>query len=770
MRLQLGLRAGALVASVVALNHSIGAMAQDTAPSEASAASAAAPSDAGDIIVTARRREESLQSVPVAIAAFTSESLRARGIRDTIDLTYSTPGVVFTSVGTSVNPVFTIRGQSRASNGAGLPSVITYLNEVPLSNVAGVLPTYDLSSVQVLKGPQGTLFGRNTTGGAVLAYTQKPTHELGGYGEFTYGNYDLIEGEGALNLPISDAISLRLATQITRRDGWTKNVGVGDDYGDRHRNAFRASVLLEPFDGFSNLTVFDYLDGDEAGMAHINVAVLPTGPQRLPVLAPFFDCGTSPACDIDLVPNLGPRKTNVNLAPRTTFKVWGISNTTTLDLGPVQIKNIFGFRSSKFNYTQDTDGLPLKLVDLYFLQNVSQYSDEIQFSGNALDDRLDWMVGGFYLRDKPGGREGQAVDAFRPDVFPISITNDIASFFSNRSKAVFGQASFEILSGLKINAGLRQTWDQQSGCSLTSPLELPYVNEPTLAQCKTADQFQASLKSNALTYTFGADYQATRDVFLYVTTRKGYRGAGFNTPKFGAALADLQSFRPEVLTDVEVGAKTRWRLGGWSGHVNIAAYRAKYKDIQQIVPVPLDIDGDGNTANDPQNGFLVTNRADATTKGFELEAAVSPNRAVTLTVSTAYIDANFTRQKLPPVLAGVAAALQPFNYTPEWTFSAAIDAELYERSGFGTINAHADYYWSDNIQYDALIAPSYDLVNARIDWNGIMGSKLDLGVFVKNLFDKNYIVANGTANPNLGYFSAMYGDPRMYGATLRYNF
>ncbi len=769
------MRIGGSVSLVVLAMLSVGRVearelsADSSAPADATTGEA---DIAGDIVVTARRREESLQKVPVSVTAFDQESLRARGIENLIDLQKATPGVVFAEYGTSINPVYTIRGQQKAAAGAGLPSVITYLNDVPMPNIGSAAPSYDLSSVQVLKGPQGTLFGRNTTGGAVLVTTRAPDYELGGYLQVSAGNRSMWDFEGALNVPlVEDAVALRLAGKITRRDGWTKNVGVGADYGDRHRNSFRASLLIEPSSAIKNTTVLDYYDQDEAGSAEITNAILATGPQRVAALAPYYDCGTSPSCDVDLVPDLGPRKTDVNLAPRTTAKVWGVSNTTSIDLDAVKIKNIVAYRSGRYQYQQDQDGTPLRLLDVYIKQGQRQFTEELQFFGK-LFDRVDWLVGGFYLKDKPDGPQGQATDAFRPDAFPISNTVNTSAFFSNTSKALYGQLSVEVVDGLKVDAGLRQTWDRQTGCSIKRPLKFPYYSDQlTLDECKSGNGYEGAVKSNQLTYTFGINYNPTQDWLLYATTRKGYRGAGFNLPKFNPNLDPVQSFTPETVKDVELGSKLNWSAGGWRGRLNVAAYRSKYSNIQSLVTVGPNFDGDNDPSNDPQNFFLIANIASATIKGVEVDGViVPPIDGLQLSYGLGYTDAKYGQTALPPALASAGATLPAFAFTPKWSFSVAADWKIVDTQDKGSITLHGSYYWVDKMYHAQRLAPAYDRLDARIDWENVMGLDVDLAVFVNNVFDSDDIVGNGVSNGSLGFYSAIYGDPRMAGVSVRKSF
>lgn len=235
----------------------------------------------GDIIVTARRTAENIQSTPVSITAFGAESLRQAQIRDTQDLLFKTPGVFLAGSGGRENSNFSIRGQSKALAGNSAPGVISYFADVPAPTLGSSIPTYDLSSVQVLKGPQGTLFGRNTTGGAVLYYPTIPSYDLEGYVQASYGSYDARVAEAAINLPLIDQrVALRVAGQYQKRDGWTRNIGVGNDADDLNSRALRATLLFEPADGLMNTTIVDYYRNRSTGGGSVLVDVF-AGPNAL---------------------------------------------------------------------------------------------------------------------------------------------------------------------------------------------------------------------------------------------------------------------------------------------------------------------------------------------------------------------------------------------------------------------------------------------------------------------------------------------------------
>jgi iron complex outermembrane receptor protein len=758
-----------------------------------------------DIIVTARRREESLQTVPVSVAAFSGEALEQRQVVELRDLTISTPGLSFSQSGSKSNVNITMRGQSKSVVGVGLPAVVTYLNEVPLPTYGSSLPTFDLASIQVLKGPQGTFFGRNTTAGAVLVYTQQPTYNFGGYLSASYGSYNLFETEGAVNVPIvTDKLAARVAWNTAWQDGYTKNLSYpGRDFDNLDDVAVRGSILFEPFEGVRNVTVLDYFKSySRTGGTILSAAN--GGVARVPALAQFLDCsaaaapgfGCDPAAptpqnDVDLMVErqrqIGNRAQYSAIYPDTRLTVKGLSNTTTIELGAVTFKNIFGLRRSILSLDASTIGTDIPYVVAYNRVNDRQITDEVQFSGSLLDDKLSWLVGGFYLKTTPGGLNGLALSLFRGVLDGgVQNTRFNHNYYRDESKAVFGQLIYDfdgILPGLKANAGYRYTWDKQTGCTTSNRFFLdPRISE---AQCNdlpdgsgaTGTSYKGSVKSSAPTWTVGLDYQANRDIFFYVTARKGYRGGGFNSPRLGGTLVPFQTFAPEKVTDVEVGSKLNWSTSGMRGRFNLALYRSKVDSIQRtlnsIVP---NADGDNDPSTDPSGTTLVYNGGSARIQGMEIDASISPIEGLSLNVGAAYTDPKYTSVAAPPAIAAIVAAglgtgsAANFTRTPKWTVTLDGRYEVPLGDDNGMLAFNVNYYHSSKVNYDDILQKPFDTVNARIDWNGVMGSNFDLGFFVRNLFDVEYVAGGNTAGIGTTLLTGSLNPPRMVGVQVKMHF
>ncbi|MGD1956886.1 MAG: TonB-dependent receptor, partial [Sphingomonadales bacterium] len=426
--------------------------------------------DLETILVKARRREESILTVPISVSSFDANMLQQRSVITTQDLTFVTPGLVVAPALSRDVPAFVIRGQQRQADGTGSPAVVTYFADVPLNTQGSILPTFDVQSMQVLKGPQGTLFGRNTTGGAVLLYPNAPTYELGGYGRISYGRYDEVIAETAIHVPvINEKLAVRVAGQRARRDGYTEHLAGGDDPDDRDTWSFRGSVLWQPNETITNTLIGDYYEANEAGTSTVLNSLYPNdvitdgGVARGPLA--FLLDSDIPGLDVDL--NLaaqqenGIRTVNPDFELRSNRVLWGITNTTEVELDAITLKNIFGYRSTFVDSSRDFDGTPAPLNNQAGVFASNQITNEFQVFGDLFDERVTYIAGAFYLKETPDQpNNGSSVNFFGP--------NEAELYFENKSTALFAEASVkldEIKKGLKLNIGFRYTWDDITRCN-----------------------------------------------------------------------------------------------------------------------------------------------------------------------------------------------------------------------------------------------------------------------------------------------------------------
>jgi iron complex outermembrane receptor protein len=753
-------------------------------PAHVANAQTAASANTGleEIVVTARRREEKLQSVPISITAFTAADITEKNISSAQDLTVFVPSLIMNN-NAGFGSGYSLRGQT-ASLGAGA-GVVAYFAEVPLVNGQTGIGTfqggtgpgqfYDLENVQVLNGPQGTLFGRNTTGGAVLFTPQKPTNNFEGYGQVTIGSYNWHEFEGAVNVPIvSDKVLLRLAGNVSMRDGYTTDVGpgpaTGKDYSNRDYWGFRASLVLRPTDDIENVTIFSSLYRDEHGPGVVLAGINPTG-----TLVQTVGLATAQAY-LAAQAARGPRLTSNG--PSGIDKEWdyGVINITHWDVAEnVAIKNIAAYQVDKNSaYQVDFDGSPFQIQDVLprrgepWTAASQQYSDELQFSGKALNGNLQWTIGGYLEYSAPSTfpefdviQDIQVAPAF---FLPTLITVQEGS--TQRSQAAYGQTSYDFggvspaLEGLKLTLGYRYTWDYRSDdsaivipafgglCAVKAGLFAP--------NCLLA----SSGNFHAPTWTAGIEYQMTPETLLYVKGSRGYKSGGFNlsTPKQSA----FSNFKPEYVTDVEIGVKSDWEFMGVKARTDLDLFHDDYSNIQRSVTQLI------NGLSSP----VTENAASAEIQGVEFQGTVIPVAGTELSLAYSFIAAKY--ESFVDPLVGSLAGLE-FPFAPKNKISVTARQDLPIPSEWGKLSLSATYSYQSHVRGDNTfsatgIIEGYGLLNLRADWRDVYGMPLDVSMFVTNATDETYVTKNFGLYNVFGVQSLEYGEPQMIGAQLRYHF
>jgi iron complex outermembrane receptor protein len=741
----------------VALLWPCATMAQEAVP--ANSAEAASNRDEEAIIVTARRRQESLQDVPIAISVASQAELTEKNIQSVTDLQQSVPSLT-TSGPYRNTPIVTIRGQGGYTPG-GIPSVILYMNEVPLATSAqagspgGALGAnglfFDLENVQVLKGPQGTLFGRNTTGGAILIQSRRPQMDFGGHVTLTAGNYDNREIDAAVNVPlVADKLALRIAGNAQDRDGFTFARSTpshpnGLDLDDTRHIALRGSLLAD-LGGFENLAVVDYVKVDHHGVSAIlkSVNSNPFAPVNL-----FFP---GLAALVPVQDALGVRE-QVGLSSTMGgfLRRWSVTNTTTIPLGDtITLKNIAAFSRSKYQQTIDGDGTPFPLFDPIQSQSVPyvtrQFSNEIQLQG--VSGRLAWVSGFFYLKqpEEDNFTEHTNVTFGRP--------RSVGFKQFESSKAIFAQADYGLTDALTFTAGLRYTWETIGRAAREIRPNGTCFSQFANTDCivSNSGNFQAP------TWTIGLNYDVSRDTMVYVVSRRGFRSGGFNLD--GDTPQDDQVYGEETVTDIELGAKTSARIGSVRLNASAAYYHQWYDDIQLQQTTTSTVTGGPLT--------VVKNGGKARIDGLELEASARIGSALTLNGHFNWIDFKYT-SFASDVILPVLPTLPKYKYGIGATYRLPLPDSV------GTFSISASYDWQDK----SLVVPysdpfnqrdSYGLLTLGANWRDVGGTPLDLGFFMTNATNKEYVLGGLPLTNQLGTSTLTYGAPRMYGFRLGYRF
>ena len=770
-----------------------------------------------EVMVTARRHAEALEKVPEAVDAVRPATIDARGVFSANSITEVAPGIHMQAVyADRQDAVMTIRGQGQTA-GTEYPSVLTYFNEVALPRLS-TGEFFDLENLQVLRGPQGTLFGRVTDGGAVLLTPAKPVNDFEGSIEGKFGNYGLNDYLGVLNVPIiNDKLLVRASFDINRRNGFTYDRGVtpaqaaagavdpnaGRWFDDIHYDSYRVSVVARPTDNFENYTVFAYFAAHESGSGLQLTAV------DAPILTGVFGSLFPPAVAAgytslmqqEVAQNLalGPRSTALSEYEFSDRLNVILTNTTTWRVNDnLTIRNIFGWVRDWEEAPDDFDASFLPLIETnrppFAWVNFKQYSEELQFQGKALQNMFTWQ-GGFYadLKQPDGIQED-----YITELFALVKTQEVMD--TDHSYAVYGQGTYDFsnwIHGLRFTAGLRYT--KELNISMTNQAT---IISPTFALCPITTTAGGSTPAqagaivagtsiispnpagcaftfrgpeNALTYNFTVDYDLAPDKMVYIATRRGFKGGGFN---WTYSSLDTAGYAPEYIQDVEIGFKGDWRLGDMRARTNIDLYRANETNIQRLVVFVL------NSSIDS----AIRNAASAIVQGVEFEGTLVPVQGLTLGLKWVYTDANYNK-------SDAAAACGSVVTTPEFCpLNRIADAPLNQISldvhytipmdqsrGSITMGGSWNYQTSvaltDN-SYEAAQAgepnaplqPAYSLLNFDATWSNFLGKPIDLSLFITNATNQTYAVGSTDLSYNFGISGYLYGEPRMFGGSIKWRF
>lgn len=829
------------VTGVVGLLATLPAMAQVEAPmpeaapgtQNESAIDQLAPAAAGDraaqpgeatasfgieeIIVTSRKRAESIQSVPLAVSAVSGDALERANVSDVSQLSTQVPSLTIVpgSSGSKAIPTFAIRGQSQQElTILADPSVPIYINDMVIERQQGVNQTlFDLESVEVLKGPQGTLFGRNSTGGAINIKANRPSKISEGYVGATFGNFGRFNTTGMVNVPITDWAQLRVAGQTTDSDGYIKDVVLDENINHEHTKAARVSLALQPAEGLDSLFTYSRFIEDDGGTGVFIQklapgsganATRPDGSANPTAAALGYQGALSGEQILADQQARGIYKTASGADQYTRISTWDIANTTTYELNDnLSVKNIAGYRRVTGGNFDDIDGMPIPFFQIARDYDFKQWSEELQLSGNT--ETLNWIVGAYYFNEKGGTKDysitlkpattspGNQIPQPHPNRFPgWSLTWPTGE---NTSKSVFAQATQKLdplLEGLALTVGARYTWDERiarvrnrSGnstnpdgpevCRFSRDLDGDGTDETPAAQVPIAD-CDVSFKKDFSepTYNISLDYQVTKQNLVYLAHRRGYRTGGFGA-RAATQAALSETYDAEIVTDFELGTKNDFTVGGRPLRVNLAAYYSDYKDIQRLLTDPA--------TNPPQT--VPVNAGKATIKGGELELTFMPTDHLTLSGFYSYVNAGYDEfldcgVDADPNMPGVQCTdrkSQPFARAPKNIYSITARYDLPVDSKIGAPGVQLNYYHTDgfssNDSYDPNQAVSgWNLMNLRADWTSVMGSSWNVGMSVNNLLDKEYVLPVGDVYTSsiIGVVSRTPGAPRTYLFDVRYNF
>jgi iron complex outermembrane receptor protein len=730
-----------------------------------------------EVVVTAQRRSERLERVPVTATVVTSANLARRQIVTESDLQSNVPGLEVRQSRNSNELNYAIRGQSVDALSDSRPGVLPYINDVQFTGAGGSSAFYDLQSVQVLKGPQGTLFGRSSTGGAVLFTTQRPTNTFGGYFSQAFGDYGSVKTEGALNIPIvNDKVLLRLSGFYQNRDGFQYNEYDHSRDGGFSRYDGRASLTLRPTDYLTNDLVIDYYkyNGESTQGILYNFgptynpanpgAALPGAP--LPIATLFGPpgnpllgqgVGVLPGQQ-NIVAQLvqqyknGPYVVDADGPNYFEPRSLELENTTTLDLAPdLQLKNIFGYGHFTNAYGENVTGTTITIDNQYATIEAVQYSEELQLLGKALDQNLTYVLGAYYSYETNHTLLHSVIVPQLGEPVQVNNYSQLDKTAALYAQATYSLANLTGIKGLGVTAGVRLTDETAENAILPGDVSYTPAN-----LANPAYSFNQSITSRNVGWTLGVQEQLNPELLLYAVSRRSFKDAGFNglnAPLIGIAGEDRgNAFGTETLTDGELGTKFSGQLGGMPSTLNAAVY---IDDIRNAQHVAYTIGAGGAPA------AITVNVPHAQSRGFEIDGQIRPVRWLTIGGSVNYIDAVFTNN----VILGVPFG--PVPDTPRWSESlfTQIQEPVTDDIDFfigGYVYAQSSFYVSSTGNTDTgSRLPAYSITNLQVGFTE-KAHGLSLTANVKNVFDRVYY-AGGIAPAQLFNFNSVVpGEPRTF--------
>lgn len=797
------------------------AFAQDAAPAD----DATVADYGNEIIVTASKRSQTLQDTPIAVSVTSAADIQNSAIRDLIDLQSAVPSLRVSQLQSSANTNFIIRGFGNGANNAGIePSVGVFIDGVYRSRSAaqiGDLP--NLERVEVLRGPQSTLFGKNASAGVISIVTQKPQYEFGGSAEVSYGNYDAITAKASITGPISDTIAFSLAGNFNRRDGYAKDLNLDTDVNDRNRWGVRGQLLFEPTDALSIRLIGDYDKIDENCCIAGNVIAGPT-------IAITNALVGGPSVDANK-----PFSYNVynNFLSSNEIENYGGSAQIDYDLGNLALTSITAYRKVQADTNQDSDFTSADLIgEKSDKVGIDTFTQEIRLTSD-FDGPVNFLLGGYYFHEKVNQTSAiKFGDDFRPyagglinpaavlgSANPVAAGNAVVAnveqqigtalgnpamfagqFFrsgtgldeeyrlKNTAWSIFGTVDFELTERLTLSAGANYTQDRKrfvtdvrssdvfSRLPLTGPLAAlkplqflpPFLNLPNSVE-------PGKTKDSDLAWSVRAAYEATDTVNLYATYATGFKASSVNLSRDSRPLAsDLPAIVAAGLATPNLTSGSRFAApeesevyevglkANWSvAALNLAVFKQSIKGFQSNIFTGT--------------GFALANAGKQSTFGIEFDGSVRPVEGLNLTLAVTYLDPkydSFVNSAFGDISGSTPAGIPALTMAAGGTYT-------HEFAGGTRAIFHVDYHYESPVQivegltgFPASVAQNLkrEVNQLNASFTVALTNGFELGVWGRNLTNAQYLTTVFPAVAQSGSVSGYPNQPRTYGVTGRFKF
>jgi len=708
-----------------------------------------------DVVVTARRREETIQDVPIAVSAFTAQALEKLNVRDLSDLDANVPNLtVYAARGSNTTLTAYIRGVGQSDPLWGVdPGVGLYMDDVYIARPQGaLLDVFDVERVEVLRGPQGTLYGKNTIGGAIKYVSKGLDPDFNGSAQVTVGNYGQKDLKFAIGGGLGEgALRGRIALATLNNDGFGKNIITGDPVSDKNILAWRASIGAYVNDDINFQFAIDQVQDDSgvrgARMLEMN--------RYDPILTP----GTGPFLPMDSrydVRNGMPNVNETTLRGASLTANWRMNDNWTF-------KYIVAKRESDTETNIDFDVTPDPITDVKAFYNDEQVTNEIQlnFDGGG---RARGVIG-LYSFDGYAG--GQVLNNF----FNLSFGDTQGKVFTE-SLALYADWTFDLTDRVSLDVGARWTDEDKHAIVFNRA----YSDATFQHQTAVAADFDKTVSFSNISPKVSLDFQATDNVLLYALASRGFKSGGYNIRANSIAVPrSAEPFDDEQVDSFEIGSK----MGFLDDRLllNLSAFHNKYKDMQLSVFTQL-----------PEGGFFgdFTNAGKGTVQGVEAEWQFFPTEHFGITGNLAWLDAKYDEYLFFDPSIGQTINIadeEKFTNAPE--FSGTINLEFRTNVGAGNLLARVGYTYQDDViattetrrqttpplsQFGRppISQDAYGLLGASVIWS--LDDHWTLTLQGSNLTDKEYLVTGYNLAEAVGVYTGFYGAPRQYSLSVRYDF
>lgn len=714
-----------------------------------------------DIVVTATRRETTIQETPLSISAIGGESLQNAGISNPQDLSGFAP-TLHVDQGLSASQTHvSIRGIAASGFNVSIGAPIaTYIDDVYQPFQWGsATQMYDMARVEVLRGPQGTLFGKNATGGALGFFSQTPKFDNEGYAiaELGGGDFTAYSLEGAVNLKASETLAVRVSGRYSGRDPYIDNLvqpapGGQRVLGEEDNYNVRAQIRWEPGEATAVNLKFHYMKSTSDGPIYWSDRVLPGGS---PFLASFFDGVTFP----DNIRDVGQ-----DIISSEKFDGHGLTLNIVQDIGEHTLTSISNWQKGTFGYQSNDDGTAAAFSVSFQGAKIEQYSQELRLASPA-DKPLRYLIGAFYQHDDMKSDQG------------FEFIGDYGGSLQNPKTdayAVFGSATYDLTDRFSVTGGLRYSEEKKKHFAetinyVTNPGTTPItkfadayalLTDPATQLCYGVICYQTdSLKGkwDSVTWDVTANFKPTDKSLIFARVATGFRSGNlpYQSALIGTPDPKLSVLDPEKVTSYELGFKSQWLDN--SLRLNGALHYTKYRDLQSQV------------SSGVGNGTLLQNAGEAEVKGVELEFEYSPSRAFLMFGSVAYLDAEYT--EFFDLVANADKSGNPLPYAPKWTANLGLRYTIETETVDVELSTNWRYqarHYMDGNRNELAMAESRTVGDAQISFTPTSAKNLSLAFFMRNITNEEirsfqYVLA-GTVAP------AVYQPRRTFGGRLSYRF